>query len=100
MVSHELKTPLTTVNKYLQLLLRKAEKSDDKFCKQAYVKSLKQIGHMTDITNDFLNISRLESGKIHLVQSEFDFSELIEEICIDYKLQYSTHHINHSMLNL
>ncbi|MBW7675661.1 PAS domain-containing protein [Chryseobacterium chendengshani] len=92
MVSHELKTPLTSVNTYLQLLLRKAEKTDDEFLKRAYIQSLKQIKHMTDMINGFLDVSRLESAKLQIEKSEFDFSELIEEVCIDYKLLYSTHH--------
>lgn len=91
MVSHELKTPLTSINTYLQLLLRKAEKTDDQFLKQAYIQSLKQVKNMTDIINGFLNVSRLESGKLHMDKIEFDFSELLEEIKIDYKIQYSNH---------
>lgn len=86
MVSHELKTPLTSINTYLQLLLRKAEKTDDHFLKQAYIQSLKQVKNMTDIINGFLNVSRLESGKLHMDKIEFDFSELLEEIKIDYKI--------------
>ncbi|WP_051349466.1 sensor histidine kinase [Chryseobacterium gregarium] len=94
MVSHELKTPLTSVNTYLQLLLRKAEKTDDQFLKRAYVQSLKQIKYMTDMINGFLDVSRLESGKLHLEKSDFDFSELIQEVKVDYSLQYSRHHIH------
>jgi PAS domain S-box-containing protein len=93
MVSHELKTPITSINTYLQLLLRKAEKTDDKFLKQAYAQSLRQVKNMTDMINGFLNISRLESGKLHIDKIEFDLFELIEEIEIDYRIQYSNHHL-------
>lgn len=93
MVSHELKTPLTSVNTYLQLLLRKAEKTEDEFLKKAYIQSLKQIKHMTDMINGFLDVSRLESGKLHIEKVDFDFSELFEEVSLDYQLQYSTHKI-------
>lgn len=91
MVSHELKTPLTSINTYLQLLLRKAEKSEDQFLKQAYVQSLKQVKNMTDMINGFLNVSRLESSKLHLDKTEFDFLELLKEIKEDYKIQHATH---------
>jgi signal transduction histidine kinase len=93
MVSHELKTPLTSVNTYLQLLLRKAEKTDDNFLKQAYMQSLKQVKHMTDMINGFLDVSRLESAKIRIEKSEFEVSDLFKEIMMDYELQYSTHKI-------
>jgi PAS domain S-box-containing protein len=91
MVSHELKTPLTSINTYLQLLLRKAEKSDDQFVKQASAQSLKQVKNMTEMINGFLNVSRLESGKLHIDKIEFDLCELIKEIEMDYKIQYSAH---------
>jgi PAS domain S-box-containing protein len=91
MVSHELKTPLTSINTYLQLLLRKAERSEDQFLKQAYVQSLKQVKNMTDMINGFLNVSRLESSKLHLDKTEFDFLELLKEIKEDYKIQHATH---------
>ena len=91
MVSHELKTPLTSINTYLQLLLRKAEKSDDQFVKQASAQSLKQVKNMTEMINGFLNISILESGKLHIDRTDFDLSELFKEIQADYQIQYSTH---------
>lgn len=91
MVSHELKTPLTSINAYLQLLLRKAEKTDDKFLKQAYAQSLKQVRNMTEMINGFLNVSRLESGKLHIDKTEFNIYDLLEEIKADYKIQYSSH---------
>ena len=93
MVSHELKTPITSVNLYLQLLLRKANESDDPFLKKVYTQSLKQIKYMTDMINGFLDVSRLESGKLHLEKTAFPFSELIEEVREDYQLQYATHEI-------
>lgn len=91
MVSHELKTPLTSINTYLQLLLRKAEKSDDQFVKQASAQSLKQVKNMTEMINGFLNVSRLESGKLHIDKTDFDLFELFKEIQTDYQIQYSTH---------
>lgn len=93
MVSHELKTPLTSINAYLQLLLRKAEKTDDQFLKQAYAQSLKQVRNMTEMINGFLNVSRLESGKLHIDKTEFNICDLLEEIKADYKIQYSSHEL-------
>ena len=99
MVSHELKTPLTAINTYLQLLLRKADKNEDQFLKRAYVQSLKQVKNMTDMINGFLDVSRLESGKLHIDKIQFDLFELIEEIKTDYKIQFSTHHLIYSAEN-
>lgn len=94
MVSHELKTPLTSVNIYLQLLSRKAAKADDSFLQKAYSQSLKQIKYMTDLINGFLDVSRLESAKLHIEKKEFSLSDLFDEVFEDYKLQYPTHQIS------
>lgn len=93
MVSHELKTPITSVNIYLQLLLRKAEQTQDEFLKKIYTQALKQIKQMTDMINGFLDVSRLESGKLHLDKKEFILSDLIEEVREDYHFQYPNHQI-------
>ena len=79
MVSHELKTPLTSLNGYLQLMERNAKKKGDKFVTSTSGNALKQVKKMSVLINGFLNVSRLESGKIVLDRSEFDLKELIIE---------------------
>ena len=91
MVSHELKTPLTSLNGYLQLLQRRAQKEGDSNSTHALDHSLKQVRQMTAMINGFLNVSRLESGKIHIERSTFDFSELLVEIEEEHQLLYTSH---------
>ena len=52
--------------------------------------SLKQARQMTSMINGFLNISGLESGKIHIESSTFDLAELLREIEIEHQLLYIT----------
>lgn len=78
MVSHELKTPLTSLSGYVQLLQAKAQKAEDAFTSRALDTVSKQVTKMAGIINGFLNISRLESGKILLDKSLFSLEELIE----------------------
>ncbi|MCU7613446.1 PAS domain-containing sensor histidine kinase [Chryseobacterium sp. GMJ5] len=77
MVSHELKTPLTSVKTYIQLIHRKL-KDDDNLSKMLS-KTDQQINKMTEMINGFLDISRLESGKIHLNKELFDLSLLLKD---------------------
>jgi two-component system sensor histidine kinase VicK len=79
MVSHELKTPITSLKGYLQLMDKRAQKSADAFTVNALDKSLKQVIKMTSIINGFLNMSRLESGKIHIDKALFDMAGLVKE---------------------
>ena len=78
-VSHELKTPITSINAYLQILQNKAYKANDTFALTALSKSISQIKKMTTLINGFLNISRLESGKIHIDKQRFDMALLVKE---------------------
>jgi PAS domain S-box-containing protein len=79
MVSHELKTPLTSMKGYIQLLLHRLGKNEDAVNVNALEKANIQVTKMTNMINGFLNISRLESGKIHIDYQIFDLALLIKE---------------------
>lgn len=79
MVSHELKTPLTSVKAYIQVLLARLAQLEDNLVTGALEKANGQITKMTNMINGFLNISRLESGKIHIDRQVFDLAMLIKE---------------------
>ncbi|TDQ11876.1 PAS domain-containing sensor histidine kinase [Pedobacter metabolipauper] len=91
MVSHELKTPLTSLKGYVQLLLSKSKKQEDSFAVNALSKVEIQVSKMTAMINGFLNLSRLESGKIHLQKQDFDIDVLIEEIIDDARITTINH---------
>ncbi|SEB05351.1 PAS domain-containing protein [Pedobacter hartonius] len=97
MVSHELKTPLTSLNGYTQILQQKALKTGDRFTISALEKVTSQIKKMTSLINGFLNISRLESGKIHLQKEYFYLDELVNELIEETRLTSSSHQISPSV---
>jgi two-component system sensor histidine kinase VicK len=80
MVSHELKTPLTSMGGYVQILLPNAKKINDPFAINILTKANQQIKKMTTMINGFLNVSRLESGNIYMDKSSFDLADLLKEI--------------------
>ncbi|KQS35663.1 PAS domain S-box protein [Pedobacter sp. Leaf194] len=91
MVSHELKTPLTSLSAYLQLLEIRAKENPDDVSQRAISKSVQQTKRMTDMINGFLDFSRLESAKIIIETTPFDVAELIEEVKEETKMLYTTH---------
>ncbi|SDL43900.1 PAS domain-containing sensor histidine kinase [Pedobacter antarcticus] len=91
MVSHELKTPLTSLTAYIQLLLNKAERRQDDFAVNALSKANQQVKKMAVMINGFLNVSRIGSGKIYLTTQEFDFSALVSEVLNEMLLFTNTH---------
>lgn len=91
MVSHELKTPLTSMNGYIQLLQLKTQKSGGDNIGSMLGKVQTQLKKMTTMINGFLSISRLESGKIHLVKNSFDISQMTRLLVEEYQMLISTH---------
>lgn len=94
MVSHELKTPLTSVRSYVQVLLAEAKKrNSDAFIINALTRADVQTKKMSHMIQDFLNLARLEEGKIQLLQTIFELQPLIEEIAGDAQYLTTSHHI-------
>ncbi|MDB5060630.1 MAG: yycG 6 [Mucilaginibacter sp.] len=100
MVSHELKTPLTSLNAIIQVANAKLKNSEDAFLSGAMNKANIQVKRMSGMINGFLNISRLESGKILIEKSRFDMEKMILEVIDEVKLTVSTHTINFTPGNL
>jgi PAS domain S-box-containing protein len=94
MVSHELKTPLTSLTGYSQILSMHAKRSNDVFAKDKIEKVLTQVKKMSAMINGFLNVSRLESGKIQVNKQPFLMNALILETIDDLGIRSGTHHIN------
>ena len=93
MVSHEMKTPLTSMSGYLQLMQFDAAANENKFIVSMSDKAIRQIGKMTAMINGFLNVSRLESGKLTMDKTRFDLALLLKESEEETLSLYSTHTI-------
>jgi two-component system sensor histidine kinase VicK len=93
MASHELKTPLTSIKAYIQLLAKKIGQTDDPFINNALIKASGQVNKMSDLIYGFLDLSRLESGKLQINHEPFDINELVKEIIAETLLVNPTNTI-------
>jgi len=80
MVSHELKTPLTSVVSYVQISKKRADQGKDTIASGMLERAGKQLVKMTRMINGFLNVSRLESGRIHIDHKPFDLAILMKDV--------------------
>lgn len=80
MVSHELKTPLSSVKGYMQILENNSRKKGDAFATDLLTKANGNVRKMTTLINGFLNVSRLDAGKIHINLQPFDVADLFEKV--------------------
>jgi PAS domain S-box-containing protein len=91
-VSHELKTPLTSLRSYVQIALHQARKQELDFIANALSRADIQTKKMEKMISDFLNISRFEEGKMQLELSRFDIVSLIKN-CVEDASIVSTRHL-------
>lgn len=94
MVSHELKTPLTSLSAYVQMLQLVTQKQGDQKLNDMLEKSKAQVKKMNVLINGFLDMSRFQSGKIHLQKQEFLLNELLTEVVADVALVSGAHEIS------
>jgi signal transduction histidine kinase len=80
LATHELKTPITSVKAFAQVLENRFTKSGDKDSARLLAKMGAQLTKVTGLIADLLDVSRLETGKLQFQEKSFDFNELIEEI--------------------
>ncbi|QDW25579.1 PAS domain S-box protein [Pedobacter sp. KBS0701] len=93
MVSHELKTPLTSLSAYVQLLQYKFKETDNNFPNQILDKINIQLKRMSLMIDGFLNVSLLESGKISLNKTNFNLIDLIKTIAEENRMVLPSHFI-------
>lgn len=79
MASHELKTPITSMKLYLDILLTELAKANHAK-PQTIAKSIKyQTDRLQELVNDLLDVSRLQTGKLTFSKEEFRLDELISQ---------------------
>jgi len=75
--SHELRTPLTSILGYAELLLKKDLNSDTR---DLWLRKIISHGNrISDMVDDLLNVSRIQSGKMVLKMEPYDLPEILDE---------------------
>ncbi len=77
--SHELKTPLTSIKAYIQLLERMLVETDVSKETSLYIsRASKQVDKLSALVADLLDISKIEKGKLEYNKKVFDFDALVD----------------------
>lgn len=88
MVSHELKTPITSIKGYVQFLLSILEEENEKIPKTLPLKtSLErvdvQIARLSRLISEMLDLSRLEDNRLVFHNKVFSINEFVDETIRD-----------------
>lgn len=91
-VSHELRSPLTSVQGFVQAILDGAidEKDQRKYLEIV----LGETKRMSSLIGDLLDLSKIESGQFPMNVTDFDITELMRTILINFMTKIEEKHIH------
>ncbi len=79
-VSHELKTPVTSIKAFTQVLQHRFAKAGDERSAVLLGKMDAQINKLTSLIGDLLDVTKIEAGKLQFNEALFSFDGLVDEV--------------------
>jgi PAS domain S-box-containing protein len=92
--SHELKTPLTTIKGYVQVLERLLHPESSDKVKEVVKKTEIQLDRLNRLVAELLDVSRIQSGKLEIHREPFNFTEMVHDAVQGIQSTTSTHRID------
>ncbi|MBK8699211.1 MAG: PAS domain S-box protein [Saprospiraceae bacterium] len=78
--SHEFRTPLATILSSASIIL-KYTKEEEQVNREKHVSKIKNaVNHLTGLLNDFLSLSRLEEGRVNIMEEQVSLASVLEEV--------------------
>lgn len=91
--SHELRTPVTSIKVFTQVLLKMFTQLPDKSPTKYLIKMDEQLDKLTQLINDLLDVSRIQSGKIEFKRDSVNLQQLAYEIVENMQVLSDKHTI-------
>jgi signal transduction histidine kinase len=84
-VTHELRSPLSAIETYVNLLLDK----NPEYERENFLRILKNIARLRHFINDLLDSAKIEKGKMEIVKIPFDLVSAVNDIIELFRIQAS-----------
>lgn len=92
--SHELRTPITSLKMYTQVLQKQLSKKGETSFNHSLSRMDAQLNKLTGLISDLLNISKIELGRLEFQEEWFNLDEVVKEAC-EAVQQIATKHTIH-----
>lgn len=92
-VSHELKTPITSIKAHIQILERKFSKAGDQGTAIMLQRINVQMNRLNTLIRDMLEVGRIEADKISIRKEAYSFKDLVEETVAEIEKTTVTHQL-------
>lgn len=89
--SHELKTPVTSLKVYAQMLGKQSHRKGDTATALQLAKMESQVDKLTKLIANLLDVSKIEAGKLEYLSEVFDIVSLVRDIADSPKAIDQTH---------
>lgn len=81
-MSHELRTPLNAIIGFSELMIKGTFGAVGNEKYQEYLEDIHMsAGHLLDIINEVLDMSKIEAGRLELIEENFDIGDIISSVC-------------------
>ncbi|MEO9004829.1 MAG: CheR family methyltransferase [Ginsengibacter sp.] len=91
--SHELKTPVTSIKGYAQILQKIFSEKGDDASANLLSKMDHQIDRLTKLIRDLLDVTKITEGQLQLDVQEYDLTTLIKEVSEDMQMTSKKHEL-------
>jgi PAS domain S-box-containing protein len=91
--SHELKTPVTSIKAYAQILYDTLLEKEDHVSADLLLRMDHQIDRLTTLIKDLLDVTKITEGQLILKHESYDLNELINEVAADLQMTTKKHKI-------
>ncbi len=91
--SHELKTPVTSIKAYAQLLEKTFRQSGDTKSAGLLAKMNNQADRLGSLIADLLDVTKINNGKLQFNYTTFDFNGMVEEVIEEIQHTSPGHYI-------
>jgi signal transduction histidine kinase/DNA-binding NarL/FixJ family response regulator len=85
-VSHEIRTPMNSIIGFSEILKGKITDKEDLIYLEGILKSSKTL---LSFINEILDISKIEAGKLKIINAPINFRQLINDIVEIYRLEFN-----------
>jgi PAS domain S-box-containing protein len=89
--SHELKTPITSLQLQTQSMLRSAKKGGFSHSPERIISKLELINQQTErltkLANDLLDVARIRAGRVELRLELVDLAQIVREVALRFEEQ-------------
>lgn len=91
--THELKTPVTSIKAYAQILLKRFGREGNEGAARMIEKMDVQLNKLIALIGDLLDVTKIEGGRLQMHEDFYDFNQLVMEVVEELQRTTDDHKI-------